>query len=290
MDLIEIIRTNYDKLTHKQKQIADYLMANAENVCYISLKDFSGQTDSSEVTILRTCKALGFRNFIELKQSCRKYTQGLVKNLSKTPYFIANLPSRENGNQKQMLQGIRDSEYDKCVDFFRSVDLDNILEAARWIYKAKNVLIFGQGISEVLTDFFAKRLNLLGINAYAIDPEKMDVAQSRLAKLRQGDVCIAVSFPRYYFPLRNIEQYAAEKKAQIITITDSPSSPIVLKNSLTLFCQTSTAVFFNSLANPLALINLIATGVVLEMGPQYDKLVASTCEMIDFFNSDRGND
>ncbi|QAT50056.1 MurR/RpiR family transcriptional regulator [Caproiciproducens sp. NJN-50] len=284
MDSIIKIRDSYDRLTHKQKKIADYLLANPEDICYISLKDLSEQTASSEATILRTCKLLGFRNFIELKQSFRKHTQQLVKNLSSSRFFLEELPPFAEGDQKLLLQSICDHESEKCSDFFRNIEMDEVLKAAGLILKAQNILLFGQGISKVLTQFFEKRLSLLGINAYAIDPEEMDNAQTRLARLKKGDVCIAISFPRYYTPIRNIIQYVEEKKISVIVITDSPKSPLILQNSLNFICQTSTTMFFNSLSVPFALINLIASGVVLEMGPQYDKLVATTHEIAHCIN------
>ena len=50
MDILEHIQELYPTLTKKQKTIADYLIANPEEISYITLAQLSQQTRSSELT------------------------------------------------------------------------------------------------------------------------------------------------------------------------------------------------------------------------------------------------
>jgi Transcriptional regulators len=284
MDSIQKIYVNYQKLTRKQKQIADYLLANPESVCYISLKELGERTSSSEVTILRMCTKLGFSNYVDLKQSFRLHTKQLVKNLSESSIYPGDIHLSENGDKKQLLQKITENEFEKSMDFYKNLDIDNILKASERILSAHTVLIFGQSSSKIAADFFCKRLISIGINAISIDPEDIDSVQGRLAKLVEGDNVILFSFPRYYRPIHNIAEYANSKGASITTITDSLESPAVLDSSLNFLCQTSTKIFYNSFSLPFALVNLIVTGIALEMGPQYGNIIAKTHEIIHFIN------
>ena len=52
MDILEHIQELYPTLTKKQKTIADYLIANPEEISYITLAQLSQQTRSSELTLL----------------------------------------------------------------------------------------------------------------------------------------------------------------------------------------------------------------------------------------------
>ena len=67
MDIIERIRAAYPDLTKKQKSIADYLIANPEDICYITLAQLSQNTSACEVTLLRFCQKMGCASFLELK-------------------------------------------------------------------------------------------------------------------------------------------------------------------------------------------------------------------------------
>lgn len=283
-DSFQSINQNYHNLTRKQKEILDVLLTNPENVCYISLKDLSERTQASEVTILRMCKRLGFENFIEMKKAFRVHTERLVKNFLKTNYFPLNLPASEAGDRSVVMREICSDAKARSEEFYSSVRPDDILLAAQRILSAKNVLICGQGASAVVADFFFRRLSPLVPNAIFVHPEDMDNVQSGLLKLQKGDNVIAVTFPRYYTAIRDIVQFAEYRGAAVTAITDGKDSPAVTKNSLNFLCNTMTKVFYNSFSLPIELVNLISSGVVLEMGPAYDELVSRSHEVIHFIN------
>ena len=53
MDILEHLQKLYPALTKKQKTIADFLIANPEEIGYITLAQLSHQTGTSELTLLR---------------------------------------------------------------------------------------------------------------------------------------------------------------------------------------------------------------------------------------------
>lgn len=273
MEIIPVIRQYYPKLTRKQKAIADYLLVNPESICYISLRDLASCTGVSEITILRMCKELGFRNYIDLKQAFRAHTRQLVKSLSE-PHLVE--PGRALDGQQDKLALIRqvaDIEKQKCLAFFATLDATAVLRSAQAIYRAQTVLICGQGISRTIGEFFCHRLRLLNMPAQFISPDDMDRLQSGIARLHPGDHLVAITFPRYYAPIRNIALFAQERGATVTAISDNAVSPVFVPGSIQFICPSTTKMFHNSLAVPIALVNLIASGVVAEMGPQYEQLV-----------------
>lgn len=278
------IDTNYASLTHKQREIVDYLLANPESVCYISLKDLSKRTASSEVTILRMCKKLGFDSYVNLKKAFRKRTEQLVKNASEISLLPVEIPHSEQKEKVGLLDQIRQNEMERSAEFYKSLRPDEILKAAGRIANADRVLICGHSISKVVADFLCRRLTLLGIDVTLISPEETDNVQANLVKLRPGDNLIAITFPRYYSHFHNIVQYAESRGASVTTITDCLESPAITSNSLNFLCKTSTKMFYNSLAIPIALVNLITSGVVIELGPRYDRLIADTNELAYFLS------
>lgn len=281
MESVLNIDRNYADLTHKQKEIVDYLLANPESACYMSLNDLSARTSASEVTILRMCKKLGFGSYVELKKAFRKHTEQLVKNMSEISLLPIEIPSSGPGNKTELLRQICQNELERSAEFYKLLCPDDILKAARRILAAKRVLVCGHSISKVVADFLYRRLTLLGVNAILVSPEETDNVQANLLKLEPGDNLIAITFPRYYSHMRNIVQYAEARRATVTAITDSPDSPAVTSDSLNFLCPTSTKMFYNSLALPIALVNLITSGVVIEMGPRYDQLIADANRVAD---------
>jgi len=283
-DSFQNINKNYQNLTRKQKEILDMLLSNPEDVCYISLKDLSERSNVSEVTILRMCKRLGFKNFIELKKAFRVHTERLVKNFMETSYFSLDLPVAQRENKWAVMQQILQNARTQSNEFYSTVQTKNILQTARLILQAKTVLICGQGASSVVSEYFYRRISPLISNAVLVHPEDMDNVQASLVKLHPDDHVIAISFPRYYTAMRNIVQYAEYRGANVTAITDNLESPVVTPNSINYLCDTATEVFYNSYSLPIELVNLIASGMVLEMGENYDKLVSDAHEVIHFIN------
>lgn len=287
MDSFNNIDKNYQKLTRKQKEIADYLLAYPEVVSYISLKDLSSRTNSSELTILRMCKRLGFDSYIDMKKAFRVHTQKLVKNLSESNYFVLDTPFSKEGEKADLLRQICEMESTKTVEFYNSLNFNDIFKMARRIINANKVLICCHGLSRVIGDYLYNHLSHLGIDCAFIYPENMDNVQTSLAKITLKDHLIALSFPKYYTMIHSIVEYAESKSAPVSTITDRLDSPAVTANSLNFICNTSTKLFYNSLALPIALVNLIASCIVIEMGSRYDKLISDTYEVMEFINNNK---
>lgn len=278
------INKNYNNLTRKQKEILDMILSNPEDVCYISLSDLSKRNNVSEVTILRMCKRLGFKNFIELKKAFRIHTERLVKNFMETSYFSLDFPVAQRENKEVIMQNILQNARTQSSEFYNAIQPELILTTSRLIFQANTVLICGQGVSSVVAEYFYRRISPLLANVILVHPEDMDNVQASLVKLRPGDHVIAISFPRYYAAMKNIVQYAEYKGANVTAITDNLESPVVTPNSINYLCDTATKVFYNSYSLPIELVNLIASGIVLEMGESYDKLVSDAHEVIHFIN------
>jgi DNA-binding MurR/RpiR family transcriptional regulator len=287
MDSFNNIDKNYQKLTNKQREIADYMLAHPEDVCYISLKDLSKRTFTSELTILRTCKRLGFDSYIDIKNAFRVHTQKLMKNLPETNYFVQDIPLSKQGEKVDLLLQICQTESEKSNEFYNKINFEDMLKAAKQIVNANTVLICCHALSRVIADYLYNHLSHLGISCVFIYPENIDNVQTRLAKIQPGDHLIVISFPKYFTMVHNIAEYAECKGATVSAITDSLDSPAITDSSLNFICNTTTKLFYNSLALPIALVNLLASCIVMEMGPQYDKLISDTYEVIHFINSNK---
>ena len=281
MDSIKIIEENYVRLTKKQRDIADYMLSNPESICYISLKELSERTASSEVTILRMCKQLGVSSFLDLKKVFREHTKQVLRNLQGTDLVLPDI-SLSSPNKIRLLKEISEKEAERSRAFYKSLDYGLILKAADSILSANEVLIFGNELSALIGDFLYRRLVMLGIRVTMIRPEDMDRVRANISRLRPRDQLIAI--PRYYAKLHNIVRYAEERGAAVIAITDSMESPAVTDGSLNFICPSSTRLFYNSPTLPIAIINMIASAIVIQMGPRYEKMLEDTRNIIRYID------
>lgn len=284
MNLINAVEKNYVELTKKQRDIADFMLSNPESICYISLLELSKRTSSSEVTILRMCKRLGFNSFLDLKKAFREHTKQVMKSLKGTDLIVPDISLSNPGNKIRLLRRIGDKDYESGRAFYKGLNYGQILKASESILNASEVMIFGNGFSSMLGEFLYRRLVMLGIPVTMIRPEDMDHVRASLSHIVPGVQLIAITFPQYYVPLRNIVRYAEEKGASVIAITDSMESPVITGSSLNFICSSSTKLFYNSPALPMSIIHLIASGIIIQMGPRYEQMLEETKNIVRYID------
>ena len=82
-----------------------------------------------------------------------------------------------------------------------------------------------------------------------------------MRSIGEGDVMVAISFPRYSGRISGAVSFAHNSGANVIAITDSPVSPIASAADQTLYAKSDMASFADSLAAPLSLINALVVAV-----------------------------
>ena len=201
MDILERIRELYPRLTKKQKGIADYLISNPEDICYITLAQLSQNTSASELTLLRFCQKLGCENFLELKNKFREYTQYMIKVASSPSYFSMERVSGTDSEKVGLLKEICEQEAIAATDFFNNMDVQSVAAVAEEIRKSKCIYIFAHDISKIPGSFLESRLRLLYFDAELVDLSSLAETQRRLEHLTEGDLAIFFSFPKYFYPM-----------------------------------------------------------------------------------------
>ena len=269
MDVIQKIHNLYPEMTRKQKSIADILLESPEDIAYITLANLSQKTSSSELTLLRFCQKLGYSNFLEMKAAFREYTQSMVKLLSSPQYFVPDATITDVEGKSALLRQVCREESDACKDFFSSLDLIALISAAEAIRNGKRIFICAHNISHILAEFLEARLRLLNFDASLINLDDLQDTENTLEQLTPEDLVIFIAFPKYYYPLGSIAKNAFSRGSTILTITDSMSSPTVQYSKHMLICHTATRVFYNSLTLPMALLNLLLSYLVIDLGPDY---------------------
>ncbi len=266
MDILQKIREIYPFLTRKQKSIADYLLENPEDICYITLAQLSRQTCASELTLLRFCAKLGCSGFLELKQEFREHTQQMIRLLSAPAFFVPENAS-DSSAKTELLYELCRQEAGAAADFAASFQPEAIIAAAQEIRKSRRIFIFAHDISKVPGEFLKSRLLLLSFQVTMIDLADLEKTQEYLQHLQDGDLVVFFSFPKYYYPMGSIAKKAADAGVPILTITDSTASPAASYSTHLLLCQTSTKMFYNSMTLPMVTLNLLASCLVIDTVP-----------------------
>jgi len=107
----------------------------------------------------------------------------------------------------------------------------------------------------------AFHFNLIFDNVCEISANTVSEVFEQLLRVGPEDVVIGVSFPRYSSRTVKAMQYARDRGAAVIAITDSEASPIASQAHITLTARSGMASFVDSLVAPLSLVNALIVAV-----------------------------
>lgn len=228
MNFIQLFNKNKKELTKSEVKLANYIASHAEQVIYDTIKSLAIASGTSDATIIRLCKKLGFPGFSKLKiylaQESMTQNQLSVENPSNNFYDkSANLLIDSINKTKSLLFP------------------QNLLKAVKILAKAKRVYLFGLGHSGESAKDFAKTWLRIGLIAHAeVDPHIQVQISSLLTK---KDVVIGLSLSGHTKDTYDSLKLAKKNGAKIITISNELSSPIANLGDVQL--QTAVGEFIN---------------------------------------------
>ena len=85
----------------------------------------------------------------------------------------------------------------------------------------------------------------------------------QMIRIDEKDVVIGISFPRYSMRTLKAMEFANNRNAKVITITDSIHSPMTLYSSCNLTAKSDMASIVDSLVAPMSIINALIVALCM---------------------------
>lgn len=98
-----------------------------------------------------------------------------------------------------------------------------------------------------------------------------------MIRINEEDVIIGISFPRYSMRTLKALEYAGNRKAKVITLTDSVHSPMTIYSSCNLIARSDMASIVDSLVAPLSVVNALVVALCMKK----QKEVITTLETLE---------
>ena len=145
------------------------------------------------------------------------------------------------------------------------------------ILNARRVYVVGIRSCAPLASFLSFYLNLICDNVTAVHTNSSSEIFEQLLRIDEEDVIVGISFPRYSMRTLKALEFASNRKAKVITITDSVHSPMNLYSSCNLIARSDMASIVDSLVAPLSVINALVVALCMKK----QKEVITTLEALE---------
>ena len=257
-DVLKFIEDNYSDFSKGQKLIASYIKGHYDKAAYMTAASLGREVGVSESTVVRFVMEYGFEGYPEFQKS--------LKGLIRSKLTAAQRVEVTNNliGEGDVLKTVLTSDMDKLKRTLESVDKVAFEAAVSNIVSARNIYIIGMRASSYLAGFLNYSLRMIFDNVRLIQTTSGSETFEQMMNIGEGDVLIAVSFPRYSKSVIRGVEYAKRTSADVIAITDSSLSPIANSASQLLVAQSDMASFADSLVAPMSLINALIVAVSRE--------------------------
>lgn len=250
-DLLSIIEEHSKDFSKGQRRIAQYITENYDKAAYMTASKLGAIVDVSESTVVRFANELGFDGYPELQRAM----QGFVRT-KLTAFQRVEVTNKLIGD-RDVLEKTLSSDVEKIKHTYEQIDRKSFADAVDAIAGAKRIYIIGMRSSANLAGFLNYNLRMIFDDVRFVQTSSGGEIFEQLLQIGEGDVLVAISFPRYSKRIINAVEFAKRSGSNVIVLTDTPQSPIAPMADQLLLAQSDMASFVDSLVAPLSIINAI---------------------------------
>ena len=255
------------KLTKKEKLIAEFILDNFAEACFITSTEHSRRLQVSDSSVIRFTRTLGYTGFMDFQRSIRKTYTERINSVSDNITIPSERLKLSIGKLDQ--SDIMESYFSNVLQNLKSCvnqnDSLSFERAAGLITGSKRKFIVTSRANSCVGDMLLLLLKHLLPDVYETSHPALNVID-HLCDITENDCIVAVSFPRYSEMDLLAAQMAYEAGAKIVLITDKASSPLAKYATQLLTVSVDSNTFFNSYVAVLFTIELLCSFISKKMG------------------------
>lgn len=210
------LAAQFDGLSATEQRVARYFRENREEVLHASASALAARVGTSDATVVRTAKALGYAGMEALR---RDLATDLRRDLSPAARLTRTLET-VNDSLQSAFDLTLDIHVAALENLRRDVPSALFAETIERMTAATRLFIFGIGPSSAMADYLAIQLNRMAVDATALTQTGLLLADG-MHRMRQGDVLILLAYGHVYRELAALLDHAEHLKIDTLLITDT---------------------------------------------------------------------
>lgn len=270
-DLTSRINECYGSLSKGQKILATYITDNYDKAVFLTAAKMGQVVGVSESTVVRFATHLGYKGYPEFQKALEEMVRNKLNSIQRMEVTYGRI------SQSHILETVLQSDQEKIKDSLEHIDEHAFELAVDTIIKAKHIYIVGIRSCAPLAAFMAFYFNLMFENVTLLQTNNSSELFEQMVRISKDDVIIGISFPRYSMRTLKAMEFANNRNAKVITLTDSVHSPMNLYSSCNLIARSDMASIVDSLVAPLSVINALIVALCMKKQGE----VAKTLETLE---------
>jgi len=267
----ERVAERFGQMSPAEQRVVRFFQGNREEVLIASAAVLASKAETSDATVVRATKALGFLGLEDLR---RTLADELRRSLSPAER-LTRTPGEVGGSLSAAFEMTLDLHLRSLENLRRSVTLEQFEKAVDGIAGTRRVVVFGIGPSSAIAGYFVVQLGRFGLDATSLTNTGLLFADD-LRKLRDGDLVIMLAYGRVYAELAALLDEIDRHGLRSFLITDTLAATLRHRVDLVLLVPRGHAEMLSMHTATLGFIEALLIGVATR---RPDETLASLTEL-----------
>ena len=257
-DIISRMNEKFSTMSKSHKAIAAYITDHYDQAVFMTAAKLGETLGISESTVVRFASGIGYEGYPEFQKALEDWVKNKLNSVQKIDAKYGK------STQSEILTSVLTSDMNKIADTIENLDPIAFETAVDTILAAKHVYIVGIRSCEPLADFLSFYLTMIRGDVCLVRTTSASETFEQMIRVNEEDVVIGISFPRYSMRTLKAMEFARDRNAKVITITDTVHSPMNLYSSCNLLARSDMVSIVDSLVAPLSVINALVVALCLK--------------------------
>ena len=274
-DTISRINDKFNKMSKSHKKIATFILDHYEQAAFMTAAKLGATVGISESTVVRFAYCLGYEGYPEFQEALAEWVKNKLNSVQKIGAKYGK------STQSEILTAVLAADMENINATIEHVDPQAFETAVETVLNAEHVYIIGIRSCEPLARFLYFYLNMIRGNVILLASTSTSEIFEQMIRIDEKDAMIGISFPRYSMRTLKALEFANDRNAKVISITDTIHSPMCLYSSCNLMARSEMVSIVDSLAAPLSLINALVVALCLKRPDDVRKTLESLEDVWD---------
>ena len=264
-DILSAIQENMHTFSKGQKRIAGYILESYDKAAFLTASKLGRMVGVSESTVVRFASVLGYDGYPQMQRSLQKMIRSRLTSVQRIEV------SNDRIADQDLVSTVLQSDVDKIRLTLEELDRENFDRIVDVIVEARRIYVVGVRSSAAIASFLSFYLHLIFDNTVLIPANTSSEVFESLLRVGEADVVIGVSFPRCSSRTVQALNFAMDRGAATVGITDSDASPLDTCCTYLLKARSDMVSFVDSLVAPLSLVNALLVAISRRKGDELSR-------------------
>ena len=256
-DIFSRISEQFNEMSKSHKMIAGFISRHYDQAVFMTAAKLGETLGISESTVVRFADRIGYAGYPEFQRALEECVKGKLSDLQKMDAKYGN------STQSEVLASVIAADIEKLQHTIDHLEPAAFESAVETILTADTIYIMGLRSNEPLAEFLHFYLNMIRGGVVLLKTTSVSETFEQMIRINDKDCFIGISFPRYSMRTLKAMEFASDRNAKVIAVTDSANSPICLYSSCNLLARSDMVSIVDSLVAPLSVINALVVALCL---------------------------